>query len=410
MRRLGKLLRGKPLTAGAALAAGAIALAACSSAGSSGSSSGTGASAAKSPFTFAVLGTPLTSRDYTVGITSALKAINAAGGIDGHPLQEVSCSDNNDVNQASTCAQQAISNSSVLSFVSSSSSYGTGFEPLIQKAGMANFANLLSTAADDSSPASFPLYGGTFDSIVSAVAATQLLHAARIGVPYMAIPAGAQLPPFITQVVKGKASVVGTQSIPITTTDFTPYAAAEISAKPDVVVDGLTSDMYTKFIQAIRQQGDTGMKFLVAAGVFDASQVKSLFGNDNAIYLVNQYDHAAPGYKKFLSDVSTYDPGATDRNDSVLSGWIGVEGFAQILKALIAEGHTSPTRADVVSYLNKQTNFDVQGLTQGINYTKPNTTQGGALARVFIERVWISQVVGGTEVPLNGGKAFSMPT
>jgi hypothetical protein len=37
------------------------------------------------------------------------------------------------------------------------------------------------------------------------------------------------------------------------------------------------------------------MKFLVSTGVFDAGQVKSLFGNDPNIYLDNEYDHAAPG-------------------------------------------------------------------------------------------------------------------
>jgi hypothetical protein len=62
-----------------------------------------------------------------------------------------------------------------------------------------------------------------------------------------------------------------------------------------VVVDGQTAAMYTQFIKAVRQQGDTGMKFLVSTGVFDAGQVKSLFGNDPNIYLDNEYDHAAPG-------------------------------------------------------------------------------------------------------------------
>jgi ABC-type branched-subunit amino acid transport system substrate-binding protein len=390
-------------------------LSACSkaSSSSSGSNTSTGAgagssTATKSAFTFAWFDNPLTGPDNLAGINSAVKAINAAGGVDGHPLNFTSCIDNNDVNQATTCAQQGISNSSVLSFVDVGSSYGNSFAPLMQKAGIANLGNLPSTAADDTSPISFPLYGGTFNTIVAAVAATELLHATRIGVPYIGVPAGAQLPPFISQMVKGKATVVGAQAIPPTATDYTSYAAAEIAAKPDIVVDGQTAAMYTQFINAVRQQGDTNMNFQISAGVFDAAQVKSLFPGDNNIYLVNEFDHSAPGYQQFLSDVNKYDPSYANRNDSVLSGWISVQAFAEVLKGLIAEGNASPTRADIVSYLNKQTDFDVQGLTDGINFTKPNPSLGRSIPRIFNDRIWFAKAVNGTEQPLNGGKPFSL--
>jgi ABC-type branched-subunit amino acid transport system substrate-binding protein len=413
-----RFAKGRPrrlLTATAAVVVVAVALSACSKSSSSsggGNSSpvsGAGSSTAtKSAFTFAWFDNNLTGNDNQAGIVAAVKAINAAGGVDGHPLQYQACIENNDVNQATACAQKGISNSSVLSFVDVGSSYGNAFVPLMVKAGIANLGDLPSTAADNTSPITFPLYGGGFNTIVAAVADANLLHETRIGVPYIGVPAGAQLSPFIGLMVKGKATVVGSESIPPTATDYTSYAATEIAAKPGMVVDGLTADMYTKFIQAVRQQGDSNMKFQISAGVFDAAQVKSLFPGDNNIYLVNEFDHSAPGYQHFLSDVNTYNPSYSNRNDSVLSGWIGVEAFAQILKALIAEGKTNPTRADIVSYLNKQTDFDVQGLTDGINFTKPNPTLGGSIRRIFNDRVWLAKAVNGTEQPLNGGKPFSL--
>jgi ABC-type branched-subunit amino acid transport system substrate-binding protein len=371
----------------------------------------TGATPAKSPFTFFFEQTPLTGDDNLAGIKVAVAAINAAGGVDGHPLAYQSCSDNTDPNDAVTCARQGISSSSVLAFVDNISVYGATYVPLLQQAGIANFGNLPSSTADDTSKISFPLNGGTFNTIVSAVAATEpdFLGAKKIGVPYIGVPAGAQLAPFIGELVKpAGGAVVGAEAIPPTATDYTSYAAAEISAKPDVVVDGQTAAMYTQFIKAVRQQGDTGMKFLVSTGVFDAGQVKSLFGTDPNIYLDNEYDHAAPGYQHFLSDVAKYDPSYPNRNDSVLSGWIGVYGFAQILKGIISEGTASPTRADIVNYLNKQTDFDVEGLTGGINFTKPNPSLGGAIPRIFNDRIWLAHAVNGTAVPLNGNKPFSL--
>lgn len=408
--------RRRLLALGAAAVVASLSVAACSSASSSGPSSAaaagtSGSAAAKSPFTFFFMSTPLTGDDNAAGVKTAVAAINAAGGVDGHPLAYVSCSDNTDPNQAATCARQGISDSAVLSFVDVGSSFGTEFDPLLEQAGMANFGNLPSTAADDTSKISFPLYGGTFNTIVSAMAATepQYFSAKKIGVPYIGIPAGAQLAPFISLVTKpAGASVVGAESIPPTATDYTSYAADEISADPSVVVDGQTSAMYTAFIKAVRQQGDSSMKFLVSAGVFDAAQVKSLFGNDPNIYLVNEYDHAAPGYQHFLSDAAKYDPSYPNTNDSVLSGWIGVYGFAQILKAIIAEGTASPTRADIVSYLNKQTDFDVQGLTGGVNFTKPNPSLGGSIPRIFNDRIWLAKASNGTEIPMNGGQPFSL--
>jgi hypothetical protein len=61
-----------------------------------------------------------------------------------------------------------------------------------------------------------------------------------------------------------------------------------------------------------------------------------------------------------------------------------------------------------VSYLNKQTDFDVEGLTGGINFTKPNPLLGGAIPRVFNDRIWLAHAVNGTAVPLNGNKPFSL--
>jgi ABC-type branched-subunit amino acid transport system substrate-binding protein len=393
-------------------------VAACSSSGSQGSALGSASPAAssttassKAPFTFYVQTEALTSKDYLAGVSSAVAAVNAAGGVDGHPLAYKTCDDNNDPNQATTCARQAISNSAVLAFVASGSSFGDVYDPLLQQAGMANFDELPSTSADDTSKISFPLSGGTFSAIVSAVAATepQYLGAKKIGVPYVGIPAGAQLPPFISQVVKPSGgTVVGTEAIPTTATDFTSYAAAEISAAPGVVVDGLTNSMYTQFIKAVRQQGDSGMKFLLSGAAFDAGQVKGAFGDDPNLYMVNEYDHTAPGYKQFLADVRQYDASYPDQSEAVLCGWIGVEGFAQILKGIIGSGTASPTRGDVVGYLNKQTDFDVEGLTGGINFTKPNPSLGGTIPRIFTDRIWLAKAINGEEVPMNGGKPFSM--
>src|ERR1700742_3433104 len=132
------LARRRATALGAAALAASVAIAACSSGGSGGSSSGNPAgSATKSPFTFYVETAPLVAADNLAGVKAAVAAINAAGGVNGHPLSYSPCSDNLDPNQALTCARQGASNPSVLAFVDQGSPYGAEFDPVFQQSGIA---------------------------------------------------------------------------------------------------------------------------------------------------------------------------------------------------------------------------------------------------------------------------------
>ncbi len=62
--------------------------------------------------------TPTGGNNYTSVIE---KGINARGGINGHPLQIVSCADNNNANQATKCAEQAVADPQMLGLIADSS-------------------------------------------------------------------------------------------------------------------------------------------------------------------------------------------------------------------------------------------------------------------------------------------------
>jgi ABC-type branched-subunit amino acid transport system substrate-binding protein len=408
-----RLLIGTSVVAVVATCAAACGSSSSGAQGGSNPSTGTttGSGPSGTPIVGFYFGNPLTGPDDQAGITAATKAINAAGGIDGHPIEIQTCNDNNDVNQATACANKGVS-SPALAFVDVGSTYGDAYDPAIEKAGMASLGLLLSTPADDKSPSAFAFNGGTFNTIVSSAAAVKLLNAKKIGVPYIGVPAGAQLPPFIKLTIAPLGgTVVGVQAIPITATDYSAYAAKEIAAKPDVVIDGQTADMYTQFIKAVRQQGDAGMKFFISTGVFDAGQLQSLFGNDPNLYLVDEYNHMSAGYQHFLSDMNTYNNSYPNRNDSAAGGWVSVYAFAQAVRALMAGGNAVPSRASVLSYMNKQTNFNVQDMfgKVGINFTKPNTAEGGALVRLDNDKIWLQKYAGnGKTTPIDNYKPFSL--
>src|ERR1700733_11110992 len=125
-----------------AVGLGSVVATACgSSSGSSGSSSGGSASAG--PVKVMVLGSlqsqALSAPGILYGVTAGADEINAAGGLGGHKVVVVSCNDQLDINQASACARQAVSDK-VLASVGSLTIYGDAVVPILKAAGIPDVA------------------------------------------------------------------------------------------------------------------------------------------------------------------------------------------------------------------------------------------------------------------------------
>jgi ABC-type branched-subunit amino acid transport system substrate-binding protein len=374
---------------------------ACSSSTKSPASSPAGSSSTK-----AAAGTPIKVETLAVppidkseaseadGLNVAIQVINASGGVDGRPIQVIRCSNLGDANTTAACARNAVSDSKVVAWLGGSG-FGATADPIFDAGALASIGGSVYSPVDATSKTSFTITAGDFDTIISAKAAVQLLSAKRIGVPYIDLPAGAELAPFINTVIKplgGKT--VGAIAIPQTAADITPFVAQEISAKPDVIVDGLLIDQFTEFIRGMAQQGGK-VPFLVSTGVYDAQQVKSnLAGVNQNIYFVDEFDHHSPGYSQFLSEMKKYAPSAPT-NDSTLQSWMSVELFAYA-----AEHAASITRQGILAEMNSLSNYTIDGLVPGLNFTARQTGFGGAFPRMFNDSVWLERYQNGQEVPV----------
>jgi len=347
---------------------------------------------------------PGTGDDNSAGLQAGVKAINAEGGLKGRPVDLTICTDNNDANTAAKCARDAVDDPSVVAIVDQSGSYGASVYPILEAGRLPALGSQIFGQTDAKSPMTFESSAGIFNSIASAKLAVQQLGAKKIGVPYVDIPAGAQLPPFITAIIKPLGgSVVGAIPVPLTAGDVTSQVANELAASPDAIIDGLTVEQYTKFIQTTRQQGSS-VPFLVSAGVFDASQIKDrLAGANSNIYIIGEYNHLSDGYQQFLKDIDTYNKSYGNRNDSVLSGWIA-------LKMLQFAGNKAATvdRAGILAVMNATTDFDVSGLMGPTDYTKPQTGLGGSLPRVVNDAIYVYKYQDGKEVAVNGSPAVHL--
>jgi hypothetical protein len=119
-----------------------------------------------------------------------------------------------------------------------------------------------------------------------------------------------------------------------------------------------------------------------------------LSGVNSSIYIDTEFNHSSPGYHTFLSDVSKYDPGYSDRTDEVLRTYLAFKEFAY------AASHAqSQTRSGILSEMKSLT-FDTNGLTPPINYSTAQTGLGGHAPSVYADTIWLEKYQNGAFTPI----------
>src|SRR5580704_15712956 len=92
-------------------------------------------------------------------VEAAAKQVNHEGGLQGHPIQVVTCNEPGDPNIATRCAQQAVADK-VIAAVSTYSEFSDNVYAAFKKAGIVNLGDNALNPGDFGSPQSFPLTPG----------------------------------------------------------------------------------------------------------------------------------------------------------------------------------------------------------------------------------------------------------
>ncbi|MCI3903418.1 ABC transporter substrate-binding protein [Streptomyces spectabilis] len=110
--------------------------------------------------TWAPDGTKATNKPGMPAMAKAFaRWVNANGGLDGHPLEVITCNDHNDPVEAAGCARQAAERD-VAAVVGSYSQYGRSFMSPLEVAGIPYIGGYGLTDEEFSSPLSYPVNGG----------------------------------------------------------------------------------------------------------------------------------------------------------------------------------------------------------------------------------------------------------
>lgn len=387
-----RAIRRLRLTAAAGIAAVlCVSAAACSSSsnsGSAGSASVSASTAAKlSPYELETVQDQAGSNPQYVaaGTQAAISAINASGGVNGHPIVLTTCSTNNDPNVAAQCARSAVANPKVVAFTDDSTSFSAQIDAVLATAGVPLIGGIPFSAGDFTSKIAFNSNPGALGTPAEAIMVIKQLGGKKIGAPYVDVPAGAGIKPLL-EAIAGPlgGTVVGSVPIAINAGDVTPEAASVASAHPDGIIDALLTPQMVQFIKAYRQQGGS-TPFVVGTNEISATTAQSqLSGVNSKLYAAGWFDLNSAGYKQYLSEMQKYQPkGLADNTDLTAAAWLGIHMFAMAAeKANAASKGAALTRSELLSTMNSWSDFSLGGMTPPIDFTTPQAALGGNFIRI----------------------------
>ncbi len=329
---------------------------------------------------------------------AAIKAINRAGGVHGHPLKLTVCDSKGDGNIANACANAAVKNGSVAD-VGGFSFVGTPAE-ILNAGGVAMIGRSPGfTPGEFALPAMFPFFAvgetGMSDAVYAAVKFTHAKKIALISTP----PADSLY--FAT----GKAEAQALGATVTTTVDAAPgsdltstvlaaqNSGAQVIAAVTPIVD--------QVIVAARQNGVT----LPIVSSLQPSQVHSIGSAGNGVWSIEPYQlptASAPGLKQMNKELNAYQSTGIPRTVFTLPGWLAVHMFADVANKLKVVN-----RKTVLHAFQHLKNQYAYGLIPPYTTATKFKGLGGIAPDIYSPWVYIQQDENGKLVERNGGNPFN---
>src|ERR1700722_16850535 len=180
-------------------AAAAVLLAACSSGSGGGGAAESSAQLKGAPIALGMILNTVYLPYAPEGAQAAVAAINAAGGVKGHPLELDTCDDQLNANAAAACASGFVNNPSVIATAGNESSYGAETNPVLASAKIAGIGTNLLGTGDYAAPNVFAFSSGGLEFLAGARFLFKDLRASQMGMVIESTPTGAALPALVNK-------------------------------------------------------------------------------------------------------------------------------------------------------------------------------------------------------------------
>jgi branched-chain amino acid transport system substrate-binding protein len=376
-----------------------------SSSAASSSSTPSGSAAKGSPIHLSLIadmdyppaGISLATARPDLAAEAAIKAVNAAGGVHGHPLVLSVCDSKGNGNTADACARSAVAGNTVAD-VGGFNFAGTPVE--IMNAG--KLAMIGRTPGfnpkEYSFPTIFPYFGVAETGMSGAVyAAVKYLHAKKIAL-ITSPPANALY--FPTGEAEAKA-LGATITATINAAPGSDLSSAVLKANQNgTQAIAEITPIADQVIVAARQNGVT----LPIVSSLQPSQLKSVGGAGNGVYSIEPYQLPTakePGLEQMQTELNKYAPGIP-QTVFTLPGWLAVHMFADVANKLPVVN-----RATVLAAFQKLKSQNGYDLIPPYTTSAKFTGLGEMFPSLYNPSLYLQQVKNGALVQLNGGASFN---
>lgn len=334
------------------------------------STEGTTAPASGEPIRVAIYGSPQNIAAQEIAANAAIAVVNEQGGINGRPIELVTCDNENDPNKSTECARRFADDPSIIATVGIVSNFGGDTNPIFEQADLAGIGTAPVTAGDYASPIVFPTSISSLGNIAMAALLYDQLDAQRVGLLLVDVPGSVALEGLVTEHVMSPrgTQVAATGIVPLTAADLTPQAAA--LADTDGLALFVGQDLAIRFIQAARQQGYAGpiVQPALAASIVE----ESLAGFTEDLYITSVYNWNSPGWERMLSEIEATGEEMTIP-DAQGHAWLSVQLFAHVARTL-----ETVDRPSIVAAMNELSEFDTEGMTASpLDFTVEGEALGG---------------------------------
>ena len=332
---------------------------------------------------------PSSSPEVPEGAIAAAKAINAKGGINGRPVEIVTCDTHNDPNTATGCGRRAVADG-IVALVGNQTIYGNQFLPLMARNKIASIGLEPTTAADFTSPSAFPIAGGAPVNLAGLAAALARSGAHKIVLARVDIAESAPLPQFVNSGLKSfNLTLARDVPVPVGAPDMSPYAAAALKGGTDGIVIASSDQDAVNFVLAAREANPTVKIALIATSLGDV--IKALQASAEGVIETSSVTVALkdPAEKQYEKDMKA-------------AGYQNITGYrlasyaSVLLFEKVAEQLPVIAGAAVFDAFNQQQHLDV-GLTPPLQFTHGGI---GGLPRIFNPCQVPTQIKDGQSVPL----------
>jgi branched-chain amino acid transport system substrate-binding protein len=297
-------------------------------------------------------------------------SVNAAGGINGSPVQLDYCDDQSNPQTAAVCAQKLMVTDHDLMMVGDDGIYDAGVLPVIKSANSLLFGTEASSVSDFESPNVFNFEPelADYDVLPQLLPSGTTKVADFISDTAIAIKAAQANVPLY----KAKGVTAKLITVPVSTSDFsTPCLQGKQMGATVAIVTFAGQAEFAPMAQACKQLGFTP-EWVLTGAVISSSVLKAAASLQLKTLVVLPFTSKA--YSTMIADAAKYGPKLSEPyTDSASNAYIGMKLLPSLIK-----GAGSLNAGDIKSWLSKQSAFDMQGFASPMNFTPANHPFGAS--------------------------------